>query len=209
MNRETSWSKPNGLASRSSSDAEFRNDLVDLIPHLRAFSRSLCGNRDLAEDMAQDALVKAWQARASFAMGTNLKAWLFTILRNQFYSDRRRRWRERPLSDEIAERSLTTGGEQGWAVAFSDMVRALQRLPDEQREALVLVAASGLPYDRAASICDCAVGTIKSRVARARKALAAAMSDPSPITHAKRVAGSEAAWKTIADIDRTARSKSA
>ena len=77
-------------------DSQFKADLLDLIPFLRAFARSLCGNQEMADDLAQETLVKAWQARNMFAPGTNLKAWLFTILRNQFYSDRRRACRQAP-----------------------------------------------------------------------------------------------------------------
>jgi len=152
-------------------DSQFRQGLLELIPFLRAFSRSLCGDRDLADDLAQEALAKAWQARDTFRAGSNLKAWLFTILRNQFYSDRRRAWRQSPWDDGAAERMPTVDNEQIWAVQLSDTARALRRLPDEQREALILVGAGGFSYEDAAAICHCAVGTVKSRVARARKAL--------------------------------------
>lgn len=124
--------------------AQFKADLLDLIPFLRAFARSLCGNPDMADDLAQETLVKAWQARASFAPGTNLKAWLFTILRNQFYSDRRRAWRQAPWDQDAAERIPGLSSEQGWAAELSDTARALSSLSDEQREALILVGACGL-----------------------------------------------------------------
>src|ERR1041385_962661 len=122
-------------ASRKSADddAQFKADLLDLIPFLRAFARSLCGNQETADDLAQETLVKAWQARDMFAPGTNLKAWLFTILRNQFYSDRRRAWRQAPWDQDAAERIPGGGQDQGWAAVLSDTARALRFLTDEQR----------------------------------------------------------------------------
>src|ERR1044071_7165708 len=125
-------------ASAPDVDLEFRRDLLDLIPFLRAFSRSLCGDRELADDLAQEALAKAWQSRDTFIPGTNLKAWLFTILRNQFYSDRRRAWRQAPWDQEAAERIPGGGSDQSWAAELSDTARALRCLSDEQREALIL-----------------------------------------------------------------------
>src|SRR5476649_121084 len=151
---------------------DFKTELLGLVPFLRAFARSLTGNQEAADDLAQETLVKAWQSRASFIPGTNLKAWLFTILRNQFYSDRRRAWRQAPWDQEAAERIPgSAGDDQTWAAELSDTVRALRCLSDEQREALVLVGAGGFSYEDAAAICQCAVGTVKSRVSRARRAL--------------------------------------
>src|SRR6266567_3497986 len=128
---------------RSIADAteDFRKDLLGLIPFLRAFSRSLCGDRELADDLAQEALAKAWQSRDTFRAGSNLKAWLFTILRNQFYSDRRRAWRQAPWDDAAAERIPGGGEDQVHSAELSDTVRALKHLSDEQREALILVGA--------------------------------------------------------------------
>src|SRR3978361_475823 len=91
---------------------DFKSELLGLIPFLRAFARSLCGSQDGADDLAQETLVKAWQSRATFTPGTNLKAWLFTILRNQFYSDRRRAWRQTPWDQEAAERLPGTSQDQ-------------------------------------------------------------------------------------------------
>src|SRR6202171_3851947 len=105
-------------------DEDFRKDLLGLIPFLRAFSRSLCGDRELADDLAQEALAKAWQSRDTFRAGSNLKAWLFTILRNQFYSDRRRAWRQAPWDQEAAERIPGGGNDQSWAAELSDTPRA-------------------------------------------------------------------------------------
>jgi RNA polymerase sigma-70 factor (ECF subfamily) len=162
-------------------DAQFKAGLLELIPFLRAFARSLCGNPDIADDLAQETLVKAWQSRASFAPGTNLKAWLFTILRNQFYSDRRRAWRQAPWDQDAAERIPGAADEQAWSAQLSDTARALTSLSDEQREALILVGAGGFSYEAAAQICNCAVGTVKSRVARARKTLISMLEGSLPL----------------------------
>ena len=152
-------------------EEQFRDDLTALIPHLRAFSRSLCGNATLADDVAQDALLKAWNARDKFKPGSNLKAWTFTILRNQFYSIKRRSWRATSLEPEVAEQTIIANTDPEQSVHLNELRRGLDMLKDDQREALILVGASGLSYEEAAAICDCAVGTIKSRVSRARKAL--------------------------------------
>jgi RNA polymerase sigma-70 factor (ECF subfamily) len=142
-----------------------------LIPHLRAFSRVLCGRRDLAEDLAQEALAKAWRARERFELGTNLKAWLFTILRNEFYSLARKAWRETHWDDDLGDNIPAPPREQEWAMELSDAARALNALPDCQREPLILVSAGGLSYEEAAGICGTPIGTTKSRVARARAAM--------------------------------------
>lgn len=155
-----------------STTAKFREDLARLMPFLRAFSRSLCiGDKEMADDLAQEALTKAWRARNSFAPGTNLKAWLFTILRNEFYSCKRRGWRQQPWDQEAAERIPDGGKDQMSESDLSDTMRAMRSLSDEHRVALVLVAAGGLSYAQAAPICGCEVGTVKSRVSRARKRL--------------------------------------
>lgn len=200
-NHTQSASKSSGPAGP---DAQFKSDLLELIPFLRAFARSLCGNHDMADDLAQEALVKAWQARATFAPGTNLKAWLFTILRNQFYSDRRRAWRQAPWDQEAAEKIPGSAGEQGWAADLSDMTRALRTLSDEQREALILVGAGGFSYEDAAAICHCAVGTVKSRVARARKALIALLEGTEALPSAPLASEGEAADEIMAQLDRLA-----
>lgn len=149
----------------------FRNDLTALIPHLRAFARSLCGNATLADDVAQDTLLKAWNARERFIPGSNLKAWTFTILRNQFYSIKRRSWRATSLEPEVAEQTIVATSDAEQSVHLNELRRGLDMLQDDQREAIILIGASGLSYEEAAEICGCAVGTIKSRVSRARKAL--------------------------------------
>ena len=152
-------------------DLAFQRELITLIPHLRAFARSLAGDPAAADDLAQDAMVKAWDARASFEMGTNMKAWTFMILRNQFYSEKRRAWRQTQLDQEAAERTLVAVDNPEAPVALDELRLGLAQLPPEQREALVLVGAGGFAYEEAAAICCCAVGTVKSRVSRARRAL--------------------------------------
>ena len=154
-----------------SRDKAFRLQLQTLIPHLRAFARTLCGDPTAADDLAQDALLKAWDARNSFEMGTNMKAWTFMILRNQFYSEKRRSWRQSQLDQEVAERTLIAVDDPEAPVALDELRQGLAMLPPEQREALILVGAGGFAYEEAAAICDCAVGTVKSRVSRARRAL--------------------------------------
>jgi RNA polymerase sigma-70 factor (ECF subfamily) len=152
-------------------DRAFKTELVALIPQLRAFARSLTGNATAADDLAQDAMVKAWDARAGFEMGTNMKAWTFMILRNQFYSEKRRSWRQSQLDQEAAERTLVAIDDPSGPVALDEVRMALAMLPPEQREALVLIGAGGFAYEEAAVVCGCAVGTVKSRVSRARRAL--------------------------------------
>jgi len=160
-----------------SQDAAFKTQLVALIPHLRAFARSLTGDATAADDLAQDAMIKAWDARDSFQMGTNMKAWTFMILRNQFYSERRRSWRTNQLDQEAAERTLVAVDNPEALVALDELRQGLAMLPAEQREALILVGAGGFAYEEAAEICNCAVGTVKSRVSRARRALQAVLTD--------------------------------
>jgi RNA polymerase sigma-70 factor (ECF subfamily) len=188
----------------ANADGTFKAGLIELIPFLRAFARSLCGNPEMADDLAQETLVKAWQAREMFAPGTNLKAWLFTILRNQFYSDRRRAWRQAPWDQDAAERIPGSAGEQTWAAELSDTARALTTLSDEQREALILVGAGGFSYEDAAAICHCAVGTVKSRVARARKTLIAILEGEDPLPPPSQPAEGDAANEIMAQLDRLA-----
>lgn len=154
-------------------DAEFKTELTGLIPHLRAFARSLCGNPTQADDLAQEAMLKAWKSRQSYEPGTNMKAWAFTILRNLYYSEKRRSWRGQHLDPEIAEATLVANDNPSAHLDLLALRNALNHLPDDQREALILVGAGGLSYEEAAEICACAVGTVKSRVSRARKAVAA------------------------------------
>jgi len=149
-----------------------RDDLVAQIGSLRAFAVSLCGDRERADDLVQETLFKAWNHLDSFKEGTNLKAWLFTILRNTYFSERRKRKREVEDADGSYAARLSSRPEQDGHMDMRDFQEALSQLPDDQREALILVGAAGFSYEEAAEISRCAVGTIKSRVNRARNRLA-------------------------------------
>ena len=154
-------------------DPEFKIQLATVIPHLRAFGRSLSGSRDLADDLVQETLLKAWAARKRFQAGTNMRAWTFIILRNLFLSQMRRARFKGEWDDVTAAKILAAPASQDKHIELGDMQRALMHLPQPQREALILVGAGGFAYEEAADICGCAVGTIKSRVARGRVALEA------------------------------------
>jgi RNA polymerase sigma factor (sigma-70 family) len=153
------------------SDPDFKEQLAQVIPHLRAFGRSLSGSRDLADDLVQETLLKAWAARKRFQAGTNMRAWTFIILRNLFLSQMRRARFKGEWDELTASKLLAAPASQDRHVELGDMQRALMHLPQPQREALILVGAGGFAYEEAAEICGCAVGTIKSRVARGRVAL--------------------------------------
>jgi RNA polymerase sigma-70 factor, ECF subfamily len=161
------------MTDQARADEIFKAELTGLIPQMRAFARSLCRDATAADDLAQDALLKAWNNRASYEPGTNMKAWTFMILRNQFYSDKRRSWRSSQLDPEVAERTLEAASNPIASLELDEVRRALACLPDDQREALILIGAGGLSYEEVSEICGCAIGTIKSRVSRARDRLAA------------------------------------
>jgi RNA polymerase sigma factor (sigma-70 family) len=153
-------------------EPEFRDGLLSAVPSLRAFALSLTSNPARSDDLVQDTLLKGWQHRARFQPGTNLNAWLFTILRNIFYSDHRKRVREVEDQDGSYAARLATAPHQGDRLDVEDLQSALAKLPPDQREALVLVGAEGVSYEEAATIMGCKVGTVKSRVSRARGRLA-------------------------------------
>lgn len=154
------------------SSGEFRDQLVAAIPGLRAFGMSLTARRDQADDLVQETLMKAWNHQDSFENGTNLRAWLYTILRNEFYSQIRKRRREVEDADgEYASKVATSGGQES-SLEMAELRMALDKLPEDQREAIILVGASGFSYQEAAQISGAAIGTVKSRVSRARDRLA-------------------------------------
>jgi len=152
-------------------ESVFRRDMLATLPNLRAFAVSLIGQPDRADDLVQNTIMKAWGKQDSFEPGSNLKAWLFTILRNEFYSQMRKRGREIQDSDGYFTERLAVHPSQHGSLDLQDFKKALEQLPDDQREAIILVGASGFAYEEAAEICGCAVGTIKSRVNRARAKL--------------------------------------
>lgn len=150
---------------------EFRDGVIALLPALRGFARSLCGDPSQADDLVQETVLKAWSSRDRFREGSNLKAWLFTILRNLFYSGRRHLKREVEDPDGIYAENVAIQPEHVLKAQMDDLNWALQQLPEEQREALLLVCATELSCEEAAQICGCPVGTIKSRIARGRDRL--------------------------------------
>ena len=158
----------NEILPSSNAAIRFRQDLIALIPHLRAVSHLLCGNRPIAEDLAQEALSKAWRARERFEPGSNLKAWLFTILRNEFYSHARRAKWETQWDEARGETIPAPACEQERAMELSDIPRALGELPASQREAVILVAAGGFTYEDAARLSGTSAQNLKSRVSRGR-----------------------------------------
>ncbi|MGL5836954.1 MAG: sigma-70 family RNA polymerase sigma factor [Sphingorhabdus sp.] len=145
--------------------------MVALIPSLRAFARGLCRDREQADDLAQEAMMRAWAARDSFTPGTNFRAWMFMIVRNQFYTSKRKSARMSAWDPEAAERILVQAPNQEMSLHVKDLDSALERLPAQQREMLLLVAGAGMSYEEASVVAGCSLGTVKSRLARGRTAL--------------------------------------
>ncbi|WP_299658353.1 RNA polymerase sigma factor [uncultured Tateyamaria sp.] len=164
-------------------NADPRDELVEHLGSMRAFAMSLTRNPALADDMVQDALVKAWSNIDSFQPGTNMRAWLFTILRNTYYSHHRKRKREVEDTEGELSAGLAQKPDHDGRLQMRDFNTAFGVLPEEQREALVLVGAGGFSYEEAAETCGVAVGTIKSRVNRGRARLVElmGMSDEEPM----------------------------
>ena len=150
---------------------DFRDRLIAEIKHLRAFAISLSGSVSAADDLVQETLLRAWRKSEQFRVGTNLRAWLLTILRNTFYSSFRKRVHEVQDGDGVYAGPLAVSGGQEGHVDLQDFRRALAKLPEKHREVLILVGASGHTYEEAAAICEVEVGTIKSRLSRARSKL--------------------------------------
>jgi RNA polymerase sigma-70 factor (ECF subfamily) len=180
--------------------AEFEAGLAKLMPFLRDFARSLSGKPDIAEDLAQETLAKAWRSRNSFTPGTNLKAWLCAILRNEFYSYQRRAWRRIPWDPELVETLAAPPEEQHWAVELSDTACAMHDLSEAQREALILVGVGGYSYEDAAALLNSAVGTVKSRVGRARQSLRENLNGRRPLRNEMRPANGNAMNELLARL---------
>ena len=159
-------------------ESDLKTDLLAAVPKLRAFAMSLCGRSARADDLVQETLLKAWANMASFQPGSNMNAWLYRILRNEFYSEYRKLRMEVEDEDGQYAALQATHATQEGHMHFQDFRKALDRLTDDNREALILVGASGLSYEEAAAVCGCAVGTIKSRVNRARARLEELLSGP-------------------------------
>ena len=153
----------------------FKAAMLAALPQLRAFAMSLSGRHDVADDLVQETVMKAWAKQDAFTLGTNMNAWLFTILRNLYYSQMRKRGREVQDVDGAFTGRLSVAPAHDGRMDLADMRRALEELPADQREAILLIGASGFSYEEAAEICGCAVGTVKSRVSRARTRLQAVL----------------------------------
>ncbi len=193
---------PPPVPHESLSDEDFRTELAGVIPHLRAFGRSLSGSRELADDLVQEALLKAWNARKRFQAGTNMRAWTFIILRNVFLSQMRRNRFRGEWDDLVADRVLAAPPSQDRNVELGDLHRAMQMLPTAQREALILIGAGGFAYEEAAEICGVAVGTIKSRVARGRVALEELIGGGAlPRRESADLGGSSAMAEILSEVD--------
>ncbi len=161
------------LAPRSGQEeAEFRAAFLEMLPRLRKFAMSLTRDPASADDLVQDTLLRGWRSRARFEAGTNLGAWLFTIMRNAFYSRHRKNARELPDSDGALAERLAAVPEQSGHLDLKDLQKALTSLPEVMREALILVTIENLSYEEAAGVMRCQIGTVKSRVWRAREQLA-------------------------------------
>ena len=180
--------------------AQFEAGLVEHMFLLRIYALSLSGHREFAEDLAQEVLAKAWGARGSFTPGSNLKAWLFAILRNELYSRQRRNWRQVPWDDALAETIAAPHGEQQWAVELSDTACAMRDLSDPQREALIMVGVGGFSQDDAAALSKIPVGTVKSRVGRARKALKEILDSRRSLPMKSRPASNDAMSEILAQL---------
>lgn len=153
-------------------ETEFQASLLRMVPNLQRFARSLLRNHVGADDLLQNTLLRAWRSRGSFAPGTNLEAWLFTIMRNQFYNEHRKRGREVQDEDGAQAERMVSLPEQGGHLDLSDVRAALDRLAPSMKQALVLVAIENLTYEETAAVMQCRIGTVKSRVWRARTQLA-------------------------------------
>lgn len=177
------------------SKQDFKTMLLGEIPALRAWAHSLCHNRDLADDLIQETLTKAWANRQAFVLGTSMRAWLYTILRNTYYNLLRQKKREVPDVDGKHAETMIAHPAQQARLELQEVAQALHKLPLKQREVLVLIGASGLSYEEAAMICGCSIGTIKSRLSRARQAMTN-MLDGTDVTrrttHSENIGGSRA-----------------
>ncbi|HEY9038283.1 MAG TPA: RNA polymerase sigma factor [Roseovarius sp.] len=159
-------------ADGSAPPVDPRDEIVTHLKPMRAFALSLTRDMARADDLVQDTVVKAWTNINKFTAGTNMRAWLFTILRNTFYSERRKAKREVADVDGAMTERMSEKPAHDGRLAMTDFRRAFEQLPAEQREALILVGAQGFAYEEAARMCGCAVGTVKSRANRGRKRLA-------------------------------------
>jgi RNA polymerase sigma factor (sigma-70 family) len=176
--------------SRPVVDPGCKNQLVQFIPPLRAFARALNRDVDSADDLVQETLTRALSALDTFEPGTNMKPWLFTIMRNAFYTRFKLAAREGPGLADCVSSAPAVHSSQEWGVRGGEIMRAVQRLPPPHREVLILIGMLGESYEDTAQICDCAIGTIKSRLNRARRALLAELQEASVESSLERDAAS-------------------
>lgn len=156
--------------AKEEADRQFKGMIMMILPHLRSYARQICKSDDLANDLVQETLMRAWSARSRFELGTNGRAWLFRILQNNWITYVRKARRVGDWYDGLADRLQTSGGQEQ-ALHFQDVQQGLDQLPEAQRSALLLIGAHGMSYEEAAEICAVPIGTVKSRVARARDSL--------------------------------------
>lgn len=155
--------------------APLKQQVAELIPALRAFARTFTRDASDGDDLVQETLMRALRSIDSFRPGTSLKSWLFTIMRNTYYTQYRKRVREGPGAQDCVSTRITVAAGQEWSVAEAEMKAALSRLGRDQQQILVMVAGLGFSYEEAATVMECAIGTVKSRLSRAREALAQEM----------------------------------
>lgn len=180
-------------------DAEsFSREIATCIPALRRGARLLTRNDDAAADLTQETLAKAWAARFTFTPGTNLKGWLFTIMRNQFRSEMRRAWRRVPWDDERGVRIPAARDEQNWSVELKDAARAIAALSRRQREAVILAGVGGFSTEEVAAISSCRITAVKSRVSRARHTMRSMLDGTAPL----RTGRSDTSGNSIDDLTR-------
>ncbi len=177
----------------------FKQALLAALPSLRAFALSLSGRPDRADDLVQETVMKAWAKQESFKLGTNMQAWFVTILRNTFYSHMRKRRREFQDIEGAFTARLSVPPSRDGVMDMADFKHALSTLSDDQREALLLIGASGFSYEEAAEICDCAVGTIRSRVSRVRTKLLEVLQISGPCDYGKDPVSQRVVSRSFAD----------
>ncbi len=163
----------------------FHQGIIECLPHLRGFAHLLARNHALAEDLVQETVLRAISHRDQFEDGTNLRGWLVIILRNRYFNERRRDAVRMTGALVLSSADTLRSGGQEETLELRDFARAFDRLPATQREALLLVGVNGNSYEEAAATADCAVGTMKSRVSRARAFLQAVLGDTADETLAQ------------------------
>jgi len=184
------------IAEARSIAGSFSAEMAKHIPALRRAARLLTRNQEAAADLTQETLAKAWAARSTFSAGTNLKAWLFTIMRNQFRSEMRRAWRQMPWDQESAERISAPRDEQHWSIELKDVTRAIGTLSSRQRQAVILAGVGCLSSEQVGAIMGCRTTAVKSRVCRARHAIRSMLDGSAPLKTSR----SEARQDTIEDL---------